>query len=176
MWSAFKALSLGSKFLVLGIVIAFLSAIFTVGYIKGSAKGNEKILKLERDSQKISADYEKKLSEKKVEIVTQYVDRVITVKQKEKEYVHLATDVVANDELKIPSGWVKVLDGSATNKNVSVEEASNPTPFESKEKVLPVVVGNYSLYHQCRANLTALQNLIKEHNKTIDELNKKAKK
>lgn len=176
MWAAFRALSLSSKLLFLGVFVALLCAIFSIGYIKGTAKGNEKILELQRDAQKVSADYEKKLSEKKVEIVTKYVDKVVTVKQKEKEYIRIANTVVPNDKLVIPSGWIKVLDASATNSNVSENEASNPAPFEPKETVLPVITSNYSMYHQCQARLSSLQELIKEHNKTIDELNKKAKK
>lgn len=174
MWTAFKAISLGGK---LGMLVGFLSLLFAagaIGYVKGVSKGNEKILELKADQEALSAEYERELSKKKIVEIIKYVDRVKTVKEKEKVYIKVAQNIDP-ETIVITNGWVNVHDAAATGKDVTDEEAADTTPSPLEENVLPTIVSNYSQYKQCAANNNALQNIIKAHNEEIDRLNKKAR-
>lgn len=174
MWTAFKALSWGGK---LGIAFSILTMIFAaaaIGYVKGSAKADIKISKAIATKEKMRADYERRLSEKKTQIVIKWVDRVKKVEVQKKIYVNVADKVPSAGNLS--KGWVSVHDAAAKLKEIDEQTASDATPSKYTDvDALKKVTNNYTEYHKCAANLNALQDIIRAHNESIEEANKKRK-
>lgn len=175
MWGLISGMSWGAKIASFLTLLTLILSAAAIGYVKGVSKANEKIAKYEKSRSDLVADYEKKLSEKKVEIVTKYVDRVVTIKEKAKTYKEVAKHV-DNTKINITNGWVRVHDAAAVQGEVTPEQAADITPSVKVADILPTITDNYAQYHMCAANLTALQNIVDAHNKTIDEQNAKARK
>lgn len=153
------------------IIAAALAGAGFYGYTKGVAEGNLKIAKFGQEKAEMQADYERRLSERKVEVVTQYVDRVNTVHEKETKYVSQATSAVPHQS-ELSNGWVYLHDQAARAAEADGARSSDAGPSGvGDNQALATVVTNYSRYHQCVAQVKALQDIIADHNKTIDEVN-----
>lgn len=158
------------------IAATALAAAGFYGYTKGVAEGNLKVVTAAKEKSDMVAEYERRLGERKVEIVTQYVDRWNVIKERETRNVTQATNNVPN-QYQLSSGWVYLHDQSARAAEADGTRSSDASPSGvGDNQALATVVTNYSRYHQCEAQVRALQDLIIQHNRTIDELNAKAKK
>lgn len=158
------------------IAAAALAAAGFYGYTKGKAEGDVKVALVAKEKSDMAAEYERKLGERKVEIVTQYVDRWNVIKERETQNVAQATHNVPN-QYQLSNGWVYLHDQSARAAEADGARSSDASPSGvGDNQALATVVTNYSRYHQCEAQVKALQDLIVSHNKTIDDLNAKAKK
>ena len=119
---------------------------------------------------------EKKNSEISTEVVTQYVDRVNTIREKEYVYRDIAKTVVPSQSV-LSNGWVFTHDISATGSDADATRSSDASSSGiADNQALFTIVGNYAT---CQANseqLIALQKWIADNKEAIDELNKKAKK
>lgn len=158
------------------IAATALAAAGFYGYTKGVAEGNLKVALVAKQKSDMAADYERRLGERKVEIVTQYVDRWNVIKERETRNVTQATNNVPN-QYQLSNGWVYLHDQSARAAEADGSRSSDATPSGvGDNQALATVVTNYSRYHQCQAQVIALQDIIKAHNETIDRLNAERKK
>lgn len=156
-------------------IVLLVSAAGGYGYMKGVAAGDLKVANYAKEKSDTKANYEKKLAEKKVEIVTQYVDKWNVIKQK--EYINVETaknDVPRQHDMS--NGFVYLHDVSARNAEADGTRSSDASPSGvGDNQALAVIVTNYSRFYQCTEQVKSLQSIINEHNKTIDELNEKKK-
>jgi hypothetical protein len=156
--------------------VALILGVFVYGYMKGSAYADAELQRFAAKNAQLTADMEKKNSEITTEVVTQYVDRVNTIREKEYVYRDIAETVVPTQSV-LSNGWVFTHDISATGGNADATRASDASPSGITDTTALVgIIGNYS---NCRANseqLIALQRWITDNKAAIEELNKKAKK
>ena len=160
-------------------VLAIVGAFF-FGFHKGTslqtavdaAKFNAYVAQAE----KTATDLKQKNTNISNQVVTQYVDRVNTVKEKEYVYVNQATTDVPTQHV-LSNGWVYLHDISTTNGDADSTKSSDATPSTIKDnQALAVVVSNYA---DCNANAEQLKNLqqwINDNIKAINASNKEQTK
>lgn len=155
------------------ILAAVLAVILTVGgcffygYSKGIEKSDMVIAQYEADAAKKIAALERKNSEIKERVVTQYVDRVRTIREKEYVYRDRAAQNVPAQEY-LSNGWVYLHDASATSTEADGDLSSDPKPSDVMDnRALAVVVSNYAI---CSQNSEQLRNLQEWINKTKEEV------
>ena len=160
---------------LLAIAAAFIG-VFVYGYMKGSAYADAELQRFAAKNATLTADMEKKNSEISTEVVTQYVDRTNTIKEKEYVYRDIVKESVPTQHV-MSNGWVFTHDISATSSDADATRTSDASPSGITDTTaLLAIIGNYSRCQQNAVQLTELQRWINENKTAIDELNKKAKK
>lgn len=155
------------------VLLMLISGALGFGYMKGSEQGKLAIASLEAKSQEQIAELEKKNSEISNKVVTQYVDKIHTVKEKEYVYVDAAKNSVPAQS-DMSNGWVYLHDVSASGGDADASRSSDATSSGIKDnEALITIIGNYSRCNQNASQLTALQSWIEENKKAIDESNAK---
>jgi len=155
---------------------ALILGVFVFGYMKGSAYAEAELQRFAAKNATLTADMEKKNSEISTQVVTQYVDRVNTIREKEYVYRDVAKTVVPSQSV-LSNGWVFTHDISATGSNADATRSSDASPSGIKDnEALFTIIGNYSTCMQNAEQLRNLQQWVNDNKQSIDELNKKAKK
>ncbi len=155
---------------------ALILGVFVFGYMKGSAYAEAELQRFAAKNATLTADMEKKNSEISTQVVTQYVDRVNTIREKEYVYRDVAKTVVPSQSV-LSNGWVFTHDISATGSNADATRSSDASPSGIKDnEALFTIIGNYSTCMQNAEQLRNLQQWINDNRQSIEELNKKAKK
>ena len=155
---------------------ALILGVFVFGYMKGSAYAEAELQRFAAKNATLTADMEKKNSEISTQVVTQYVDRVNTIREKEYVYRDVAKTVVPSQSV-LSNGWVFTHDISATGSDADATRSSDASPSGIKDnEALFTIIGNYSTCMQNAEQLRNLQQWINDNKQSIDELNKKAKK
>jgi len=155
---------------------ALILGVFVFGYMKGSAYADAELQRFAAKNATLTADMEKKNSEISTEVVTQYVDRTNTIKEKEYVYRDIVKESVPTQHV-MSNGWVFTHDISATSSDADAARTSDASPSGITDTTaLLAIIGNYSRCQQNAVQLTELQRWINENKTAIDELNKKAKK
>jgi len=156
---------------ILGGLAAFLMAViiaFSFGYKNGSAKSDLVIQTYSRQAMEAYVkiqDNQNKINEK---IVTQYVDKIQTVKEKEYVYVNAANNFVPKQN-QMSEGWIYTHDRAALLEEADKEKAKDPNPSGIYDtEALASIVTNYSKCNQNAVQLESLQNWIKESTKSIN--------
>jgi len=102
---------------------ALLAGVFFYGYMKGSAYAEAELARFSAEKSAQIVELEKKNTEISNEVVTEYIDRTNTIR--EKEYVYL--DAVKNDvpnQSVMSNGWVYTHDISATSGDADSTRSS----------------------------------------------------
>ena len=155
---------------------ALILGVFVFGYMKGSAYAEAELQRFAAKNATLTADMEKKNSEISTEVVTQYVDRTNTIKEKEYVYRDIVKESVPTQHV-MSNGWVFTHDISATSSDADATRTSDASPSGITDTTaLLAIIGNYSRCQQNAVQLAELQRWINENKAAIDELNKKAKK
>jgi uncharacterized protein (UPF0333 family) len=155
---------------------ALILGVFVFGYMKGSAYADAELQRFAAKNATLVADMEKKNSEISTEVVTQYVDRTNTIKEKEYVYRDIVKESVPTQHV-MSNGWVFTHDISATSSDADATRTSDASPSGITDTTaLLAIIGNYSRCQQNAVQLAELQRWINENKTAIDELNKKAKK
>lgn len=125
---------------------------------------------------KTSAEEIRKAAENvKEKIVTQYVDRVKTVK--EKEYVYITLTNTVPDTFEFSNGWVHVHDAAATGGDAtSTGSADGSSSGIGANEGLQTIIRNYGKCHENAEKVKALQLTITEFERIIEEHNLKQKR
>jgi hypothetical protein len=169
----FGMIPLPYKLLAMG---ALLVGVFIFGYMKGSAYADAELARFGQKNAELVADLEKKNTEISTQVVTEYVDRVQVIKEKEYVYRDVAKTVVPSQSV-LSNGWVFTHDISATGSDADATRSSDASPSGIKDnEALVGIIGNYSRCQQNAQQLIALQKWITDNKAAIEELNKKAKK
>lgn len=160
-------------------ILVGIAAILVGAYSKGYDKAEDKYLAeiAEFNAQKIilEARLQTALSTVKVEVVTEYVDRVKVVK--EKEYVYRDKIVTVPSKCELSDGWVRLHDASARGDDAGTTDFSDETPSGIRDtEALGTVVENYSICHQNAEQLKALQKWVRSAQAEVLRLNEEARK
>lgn len=149
---------------------------FGFGYMKGNSHAEAELQAFAAKSAQQVAELEKKNTEISNKVVTQYVDRVNTIKEKEYVYLDKAkNNVPAQHDMS--NGWVYTHDISATNGDADSTRASDASTSGIKDnQALLTIVSNYSRCLQNSEQLINLQKWINDNQRAIEESNKGKKK
>jgi hypothetical protein len=161
------------------ILAGVLAVILLLGgtYIKGSMDGSFKTkakyeLQAAIDQGKINV-LNTKLAVNNDKIVTEYVDKWNTIKEKEYVYVDTAKNGVPG-QFDVSNGWVHLHDAAAKADNADPTLASDANSSGIKDnQALAVVVSNYAQCTQYINQLSSLQNWISTQQKEVEAANKK---
>lgn len=169
----FSMIPLPYKLLAIG---ALLIGVFFYGYMKGSAYAEAELARFAAQKAEQIAELEKKNAEISNTVVTEYVDRVNTIREKEYVYRDIAQNTVPSQH-DMSNGWVYTHDLSATSGNADPTRASDASPSGIKDNTaLLTVISNYGICQQNAVQLIQLQKWIIENKAAVDKMAEEEKK
>ena len=152
-----------------------IAGVFFYGYMKGSAYADAELARYGQKQAELIAKLEKKNTEITTQVVTEYVDRVNTIREKEYVYRDVIKDSVPTQH-DMSNGWVYTHDISASASNADPTRASDAASSGIKDNTaLLTIISNYA---QCQANaeqLKQLQQWVIDSKAAVDEEAKKKK-
>ena len=155
---------------------AMLAGVFFYGYMKGSAYADAELARYGQKQAELVAELEKKNTEISTQVVTEYVDRVQTIREKEYVYRDLAQNAVPN-QFTMSNGWVYTHDASARADNADPARASDETSSGITDTTTLVgIIGNYSRCQQNAEQLRQLQQWISLNKEAVDKVAAEAEK
>ena len=156
---------------------ALIIGVFFYGYMKGSAYAEAELQKFAAKASQQVAELEKKNAEISNNVVTEYVDRTNTIREKEYVYIDTAKNVVPSQSV-MSNGWVFTHDSSATARDADPTRASDATSSGITDTTALVgIITNYSRCQQNAQQLIALQKWITDNKAEVDRINaEKSKK
>lgn len=169
----FGMIPLPYKLLAIG---AALVGVFIFGYMKGSAYAEAELARFSAKANAQVAELERKNSAISTQVVTEYVDRVNTIREKEYVYRDIAKNSVPAQH-DMSNGWVYTHDASATGSDADATRGSDASPSGIKDnEALFTIISNYSRCMQNSQQLIGLQQWINDNKRAVDEVNAKEKK
>lgn len=156
--------------LIIGGILAYT---FNKGHSMGIAEGQEQIDQLVNTTHELRAALEKEQLNIKERIVTEYVDKVKVVKEKEYVYVDQAKNYVPA-QYNLSNGWVYLHDQSLDSRGglPDATRVADATASDTKDnQALATVLGNYSICLQNAQQLISLQQYVLDTKKSVDEQN-----
>ena len=155
------------------LIVSLLGGTYWYGYDKAANKYKTQIEQMVQDKKLLQSQLDAEIANIKVEIVTEYVDRVQVVK--EKEYVYRDKIITVPSKCELSTGWVLLHDASATGGNADSTGVTDGNPSGVKDtEALGTVIENYSICQQNAEQLIALQRFVREAQAAVEEANKKA--
>jgi hypothetical protein len=155
---------------------ALMAGIFVFGYMKGSAYAEAELARFSAQKSEQIAELERKNSAISTEVVTEYVDRTNTIREKEYVYLDAAKNTVPSQHV-MSNGWVYTHDLSATSGNADSTRASDASPSGIADTTALVgIITNYSRCQQNAEQLRQLQQWIIQNKEAVDAMAKEKKK
>jgi hypothetical protein len=146
------------------------------GYMKGSAHAEVELANYRAEAEKQISDLKTENAKISDNVITEYVDRTNTIR--EKEIVYRDATNTLGSQYDISNGWVYLHDSAAKLTNPDMTLASDKSPSGIMDNsALAVVISNYAICRQNAEQLSSLQKWIIDNKTAIDKLNaEKAKK
>jgi hypothetical protein len=161
------------KLLAIG---AALVGVFVFGYMKGSAYAEAELARFSAQKSEQIAELERKNSAISTEVVTEYVDRTNTIREKEYVYLDAAKNTVPSQHV-MSNGWVYTHDLSATSGDADATRSSDASPSGIADTTALVgIITNYSRCQQNAEQLRQLQQWIIQNKEAVDAMAKEKKK
>jgi hypothetical protein len=156
--------------------VALILGVFVYGYMKGSAYADAELQRFAAKASTQVAELEKKNAEISNNVVTEYVDRTNTIREKEYVYVDAAKDSVPSQSV-MSNGWVFTHDISASASDADATRSSDASPSAIKDTdALIGIIRNYAICQSNAVQLTELQRWINENKEAVDAMAKEKKK
>jgi len=155
---------------------ALIIGVFFYGYMKGSAYAEAELQRFAAKASTQVAELEKKNTEISNNVVTEYVDRTNTIREKEYVYIDAAKNIVPSQSV-MSNGWVFTHDSSATASDADPTRASDASSSGITDTTALVgIITNYSRCQQNAEQLRQLQQWIIQNKEAVDKLNAEAEK
>jgi hypothetical protein len=155
---------------------ALLAGVFFYGYTKGSAHAEAELARFSAEKSAQVVELEKKNTEISNNVVTEYVDRTNTIREKEYVYLDAAKNSVPSQHV-MSNGWVYTHDISATSGNADSTRASDASPSGIADTTALVgIITNYSRCQQNAEQLRQLQQWISQNKAAVDAMAEEKKK
>jgi len=169
----FGMIPLPYKLLAIG---AALVGVFVFGYMKGSAYAEAELARFSAQKSEQIAELERKNSAISTEVVTEYVDRTNTIREKEYVYLDAAKNTVPSQHV-MSNGWVYTHDLSAKSGDADATRSSDASPSGIADTTALVgIITNYSRCQQNAEQLRQLQQWIIQNKEAVDAMAKEKKK
>jgi hypothetical protein len=144
---------------------------YTANYVKGLEKSKQVIAEYQAKANAQIASLEKKNNEISNTVVTEYVDKIRTVKEKEYVYRDQAQNVVVAQS-DLSNGWVYLHDSSSKGLPAVPARSADEASSGIKDNIaLGTIVTNYSVCIQNANQLTGLQRWINDTKAAVDKAN-----
>ena len=161
------------KLLAIG---AALVGVFVFGYMKGSAYAEAELARFSAQKSEQVAELERKNSAISTQVVTEYVDRTNTIREKEYVYLDAAKNSVPSQH-DMSNGWVYTHDLSATSGDADATRASDASPSGITDTTaLLTIISNYANCQTNAEQLRQLQQWIIQNKEAVDAMAKEKKK
>lgn len=161
------------KLLAIG---ALLIGVFFYGYMKGSAYAEAELARFSAQKSEQVAELERKNSAISTQVVTEYVDRTNTIREKEYVYRDIIKDSVPSQH-DMSNGWVYTHDLSASAGDADSARASDASPSGITDTTaLLAIIRNYAICQSNSVQLVELQRWISENKMAVDAMAKEKKK
>ena len=148
---------------------------FGYGFRKGNERAEVEINKYANQVEQLKLDLEKEQNNIKEKVVTQFVDKVKVVKEKEYVLQQQATEAVPAQH-DLSNGWVYIHNHS-TGAEAGVSDPTRAADGSSSgikdNEALLTILGNYSICHENSEQLKGLEEWIIDNKKAVDESNAK---
>jgi uncharacterized protein (UPF0333 family) len=155
---------------------ALLAGVFFYGYMKGSAYAEADLARFSAEKSAQVAELEKKNTEISNSVVTEFVDRTNTIREKEYVYLDAAKNSVPTQSI-MSNGWVYTHDISATSGDADASRSSDASPSTVKDvDALIGIIRNYAICQSNSVQLIELQRWITENKAAVDAMAEEKKK
>jgi hypothetical protein len=155
---------------------ALLAGVFFYGYMKGSAHAEAELARFSAEKSAQVVELEKKNTEISNNVVTEYVDRTNTIREKEYVYLDAAKNSVPSQHV-MSNGWVYTHDLSATSGDADSTRASDASASGITDTTALVgIITNYSRCQQNAEQLRQLQQWISQNKAAVDAMAEEKKK
>ena len=155
---------------------AMLAGVFFYGYMKGSAYAEAELARFSAEKSAQIVELEKKNTEISNNVVTEYVDRTNTIREKEYVYLDTAKNSVPSQH-DMSNGWVYTHDLSATSGDADATRASDASPSGITDTTaLLTIISNYANCQTNAEQLRQLQQWIIQNKEAVDAMAKEKKK
>jgi glutamate synthase domain-containing protein 3 len=155
---------------------ALLAGVFFYGYMKGSAYAEAELARFSAEKSAQVVELEKKNTEISNNVVTEYVDRTNTIREKEYVYLDAAKNSVPSQHV-MSNGWVYTHDLSATSGDADSTRASDASASGITDTTALVgIITNYSRCQQNAEQLRQLQQWISQNKAAVDAMAEEKKK
>ena len=152
-------------------VVFVVGGAFGAGYKKGTAQGEVMIQQAANEAEQLKIELEKEQQNIKEKVVTEYVDKIKVVKEKETIYRDAAENKVQG-KYNLTNGWVYLHDASVQGEQLDPDKVSNNEDSVVRDnQALGTVLSNYSVCLQNAQQLVSLQSWIIETKASIDKQN-----
>lgn len=142
------------------------------GYMKGSAHAEVELANYRAAAEKQISDLKTQNAKISDNVVTEYVDRTNTIREKEIIYRDAAGGMKPQHDMS--NGWVHLHDAAARLVNPDMQLASDASPSGVMDNsALAVVMNNYAICKQNSEQLTSLQKWIRDNQAAVNEVNAK---
>ena len=156
--------------------IALVVGVFFYGYMKRSVHAEAELARFSAEKSKQIAALEKKNTEISNNIVTEYVDRVNTIREKEYVYLDAAKNNVPAQHT-MSNGWVYTHDISASAGDADPTRSSDASSSGIKDNTaLLTIIRNYANCQTNAEQLKQLQQWVIQNKAAVDEMAAKEKK
>ena len=154
---------------------ALLAGVFFYGYMKGSAYAEAELARFSAEKSAQIVELEKKNTEISNNVVTEYVDRTNTIREKEYVYLDAVKNNVPNQSV-MSNGWVYTHDISATSGDADSTRSSDASASTIKDTdALIGIIRNYAICQANAVQLIELQRWIIENKAAVDAMAKEKK-
>lgn len=145
------------------------------GYMKGSAHAEIELANYQAKAEKQISDLKTENARISDNVVTEYVDRTDTIREKEVIYRDVSSKM--EPQFDLSNGWVHLHDTAAKLANPDMALASDKSPSGVMDNAaLAVVISNYAICRQNAEQLTALQKWYNDNKAAIEAANAKKDK
>ena len=152
-------------------VVLVVGGAFAAGYRKGTAQGEVMVQQAANEAEQLKIELEKEQANIKERVVTEYVDKIKVVTQKETIYRDAAEKQVPG-KFNLTNGWVYLHDTSVKGEELNPEMTTDDTDSVVKDnQALGTVLAYYSVCLQNAQQLVSLQSWILETKASVDKQN-----
>lgn len=137
------------------------------GYMKGSAHAEVELANYKASAEQQISDLKTENIRISDNVVTEYIDRTNTIREKEVIYRQAAGGLEPQHDLS--NGWIHLHDAAARLANPDMQLASDQSPSGVMDNTaLAVVMSNYAVCKQNSDQLTALQRWITDNQAAVE--------
>lgn len=142
------------------------------GYMKGSSHAEVELANYRAKAEKQISDLKTENARISDNVVTEYVDRTNTIR--EKEVIYREASGRLGSQYDLSNGWVHLHDAAAKLANPDMALASDKSPSGVMDNAaLAVVISNYAICRQNAEQLTSLQKWYLDNKAAIEAQNAK---
>lgn len=142
------------------------------GYMKGSAHAEVELANYRAEAEKQISDLKTQNAQISDNVVTEFVDRTNTIREKEVIYREAVGKMQPQHDLS--NGWIHLHDAAARLANPDMQMASDASPSGVMDNTaLAVVMSNYAICKQNSEQLLSLQRWVTDNRAAIDAMNAK---